>query len=753
MQRNLVHSPARIVLASLFAFGLPLVAAASTPVELPPLDDGLASFGGAVAGDSLYVYGGHIGGTHKHSKANLSHRFQRLDLANPTAWQDLGEDIRGLQGLALVAHDGRVCRIGGLDARNPTLEQEADLISVDEVTCYDPSKKAWIELPPLPAPRSSHDAAVMGDRIFVAGGWQLRGAGEEAVWHDDLLVLDLAAEQPSWRSIPQPFQRRALTVATADGKVFVCGGLGPDGTSLRVDVYDPEAEVWSVGPELKIAVGPMHGFGVSAFGVDDKVMLSGGDGVIFELAPGADDWVKVGKLETARFFHRLLPHQDRLLFVAGAGAGGHLGSTEVVERAALGPAPPKVQTVGFPWRWPGYRGANGNGYAPSERLPTRWSLEDGVEWTVALPGYGQSAPVVWDNQVFVTSVEGDEKETSIVSALDAETGEVRWRRRFDGSQRIPNTEMYSRAAPTPVVDDNQLYVFFETGDVIVLDHSGETLWRRTLTSEFGEFQGNHGVASSPVLAGDSLIVQVTHEGPSYFLALDRADGSVRWKADREPGVAWTTPLVVLGDDGYEIVSSAAGRVEALDAATGESLWSIDGIEKNNVPSPTLADDLLVVASSDPSHNQALRRAEGGGVEVVWRAEGIASGFGSPIRFDDTVLITNRKGVVAALDLETGEVRWRHRLPESVWATPVVAGDRAYFFTKKGETVVLRVGETEPEILATNSLPTEQTVYGVAAVEDAFLVRSGDELVRIGSPETQAVDSEVTEASAVARLDE
>ena len=737
---------------ALISFLVLLALPASADGELPPLEEGLTSFGGAVAGDVLYVYGGHIGGTHKHSKANLSHHFRSLDLSDPAeGWQEIGENVRGLQGLAMVPHGDRVCRVGGLDARNPTLETEADLVSVDEAACYDPETGQWSELPPLPEPRSSHDAAVMGDQLYIAGGWQLRGKDEEAVWHDDMLVMDLAAEDPAWQSIPQPFQRRALTVATAGGKVIVSGGLGPDGTSLEVDIYDPASEAWSKGPELKIASGPMHGFGASSFGIDDRVLLSGGDGVVFELKPDGEDWVQVGKLETARFFHRLLPHGDRVLFVAGTDRTGHLATIQVLDLASLVPEAARMQTVGFPWRWPGYRGAAGDGHAPSERLPLSWSKDDGVEWTARVPGYGQSAPVVWDTQVFVTSVEGDEKETSIVSAFSADTGEVRWRRRFEGSQRIPNTEMYSRAAPTPAVDAERLFVFFETGDVMALDHAGERVWRRTLTTEFGEFKGNHGVASSPVLAGESVIIQVTHEGPSYFLALDRLSGDVRWKVDREPGVSWTTPLVVLGDDGYEIHSSAAGRVEALDADTGETLWSMDGIEKNAVPSPTLAGDLLIVASSDPSNNQALRRGADGHVEVAWQAEGVASGFGSPIRLDDLVLITNRKGVVHALDLATGELRWRHRLPGSVWATPIVVeagdGERAYFFTKNGETVVLRDGGEAAEILATNSLPTEQTVYGVAAVQDAIWIRSGHELVRVGSASTP----EVSTGEAVARL--
>ncbi|MEM8934199.1 MAG: hypothetical protein AAGE94_23600, partial [Acidobacteriota bacterium] len=139
--------------------------------ELPPLPEGLASFGAAVLGDGLYVYGGHIGRTHQHSIDNLSHHFRALDLNTPEkGWADLGA-VQGLQGLAVVAHGRDVCRIGGLDARNEKGAEEEDLVSVDTVACYDVDRQEWTELPPLPMPRSSHDAVVVGDSIVVAGGW------------------------------------------------------------------------------------------------------------------------------------------------------------------------------------------------------------------------------------------------------------------------------------------------------------------------------------------------------------------------------------------------------------------------------------------------------------------------------------------------------------------------------------------------------------------------------------------------------
>ena len=306
--------------------------------ELPPVPVKVASFGAAVAGDSLYVYGGHVGRTHQHSVQNLSHRFFRLPLTNPSeGWQDLGE-VKGLQGLPMVPWGDQVCRVGGLDALNNQDAEEEDLVSTDSVACFDPESNAWKALPSLPLPRSSHDAVVAGDHLYVVGGWQLRGAGNEPHWHNTMEVLDLSAAEPAWRSVEQPFERRALAAAAAGGKVYAFGGLGEDGTSQRVNVYDVATDSWSEGPELPPMAKRMKGFGVSAFGVGDTVYLSGADGIVHSLEAGAEAWTTgLARLETPRFFHRLLPHGDRLLFVAGAARSGHLGSIETLALDSLVP--------------------------------------------------------------------------------------------------------------------------------------------------------------------------------------------------------------------------------------------------------------------------------------------------------------------------------------------------------------------------------------------------------------------------------
>ena len=179
-------------------------------------------------------------------------------------------------------------------------------------------------------------------------------------------------------------------------------------------------------------------------------------------------------------------------------------------------------------------------------------------------------------------------------------------------------------------------------------------------------------------------------------------------------------MVVDSDAGSQLITSAAGSIEALDALTGERQWLFTDIEGNHVPSVAVDDRLVVAASSKVAQSLALPRnlQESTGEtrvvdegRVAWRAEGVASGFGSPLIHDRCVFFVNKAGVANCVDRESGETAWQHRLAEACWASPVAAGDLVYFFTKEGHTTVLRPGAEGPEVIAENTLGLNGTVYG------------------------------------------
>ena len=291
--------------------------AAVVPSDLPELPEELTSFGAAIAGDELYVYGGHTGEAHSYSTEEQSDRLWRLDLRSEDArWQAVSTDDH-LQGLALVAWKDRVVRIGGFTALNARGEDH-QLQSQSRVAVFTPDSETWSDLPSLPEGRSSFDAAVLDDKLYVVGGWQLSGDSDQSRWHDVAYSLDLSDSGATWQALPrQPFRRRALSVAAFAGKLYVLGGMNAQGgPTTRVDVFDPVAGTWSIGPRLP--GGGMAGFGSSAFAAQGKLYVSTMDGNVHELAREASEWSTVAKTDPARFFHRMLPFGDGLLMIGGA---------------------------------------------------------------------------------------------------------------------------------------------------------------------------------------------------------------------------------------------------------------------------------------------------------------------------------------------------------------------------------------------------------------------------------------------------
>lgn len=298
----------------------------------PALPKGITSFGGAIFGDSLYAYGGNYGGAHEYVQEDQSGDLWKLDLALPSQWEKIATGPRR-QGLAMVEHNGQLYRIGGFAVVKKGEENE--LHSQPDFARFDTATNQWVDLPKLPEGRSSHDAAVIGDMIYVVGGWNLSGAqGGGGKWHADALAYDLKSENGEWKTIAAPnFERRALSLAAWNGKLICIGGMtSKAGPTTETAIYDPAKNTWTEGPA--ILGGAMDGFGTSSFARGDAVYVTTMSGSIQKLDREGKAWQSVGQLASPRFFHRLLPWQGTKLVVVG-GASMETGKALTLELLSI----------------------------------------------------------------------------------------------------------------------------------------------------------------------------------------------------------------------------------------------------------------------------------------------------------------------------------------------------------------------------------------------------------------------------------
>lgn len=302
------------------------------PIDMMPT--GLTTHGATTLGRAVYVLGGYTGSPHAYNQRDQSRAFSKLDL-DSRRWEEL-PSVGPIQSAVLV-NDGRyVYRIGGMRAMNDPGQPE-DMRSLTDVERFDPERRAWQPLAPLPAPRSSHQAVVVGTKLYVIGGWALAGSSFDSTWHETLLSCDLAAPECSWQSERLPRSVRAMGAAAHDGKIYVLGGLTPEGASDAVHVYDPSSKTWSLGPSL-----PKDNLTICAAELAGELFANGADGAVYRLSSDGAAWAQVASLVFPRMFHQIVASPEGILVLGGIPSKARGARVRHVERVSSEPPPAGV---------------------------------------------------------------------------------------------------------------------------------------------------------------------------------------------------------------------------------------------------------------------------------------------------------------------------------------------------------------------------------------------------------------------------
>ncbi len=420
--------------------------------------------------------------------------------------------------------------------------------------------------------------------------------------------------------------------------------------------------------------------------------------------------------------------------------------------------------------WPQWRGPSSNGISMEKSLPTRWSATENIAWKAPIAGLGTSSPIVWGETVFVTSqignapVAGGESHPVlaradqtlsvrehaiggrrgasegrevllVVEAFRRTDGSRLWEYRVEAAGDLPAShEKHNLATPTPVTDGERVYAWFGNGQVVALDMNGRLVWQRHLGKDYGTFLNNWGHGSSPALYEDNVVFLCDHEPNAYLLALDKRSGKERWKVDRgNDRTSHSTPVVVPGPEGHEMIINSTERIDAYDPATGEALWHAGSWRQTPIPSPVFHDGLIYM-SRGYRNSDYLAIVPGGRGDVTeshikWRAPGAASYVPSIIQYHGLLYMTNEVGVVTCADIKTGERVWRHRLAGVFFASPVAGDGKIYMTSETGEVFVLRAGR-QPEVLARNDLG-ERFIASPAISSGRLFLRSDRTLFSIG----------------------
>ncbi|MFV0442581.1 MAG: PQQ-binding-like beta-propeller repeat protein [Planctomycetaceae bacterium] len=390
--------------------------------------------------------------------------------------------------------------------------------------------------------------------------------------------------------------------------------------------------------------------------------------------------------------------------------------------------------------WPQFRGPTGQGVAADTPVPTTWSERKNIAWKTPIEGRGHSSPVIWGDQVWVSTASVDGKALGAIG-LDRKTGTILHKVTVFEPTKIDEPHADNTfASPTPVIAEGRLYLDFGTYGAACLDtSSGSIVWK----NEHLQIEHQGGPGSSPVLFGDTFIVHRDGADHQYVAALDVQTGRIRWKRDRSAPFrenpithrAFASPLLYEYEGRTLLISPAADQCHAYDAATGDELWHIRYTGFSNVPCPVADGNHAYVCTGFFSPSLVAVRLGGQGdvtkSHVEWEYKAQIPDVASPILADRRIYFVSTKGVLSCVDAKTGERVFILRLGGNFSASPLYAGGHLYFCNREGVTKVVQPGE-EAKVVSTNKL--DSGIYASPiAVDGALYIRTETTLYRIEEP--------------------
>jgi len=425
-------------------------------------------------------------------------------------------------------------------------------------------------------------------------------------------------------------------------------------------------------------------------------------------------------------------------------------------------------TVSLGANWPAFRGASTSGVAAGAP-PTTWDVDKGtnVAWQTQIPGMGHSSPIVWGNRVYVTTAVplsndaatvklGDSSKAGIDSAtdtgahewrliaLDRATGRVIWNQlAHRGVPRIKRHVKASHASATPATDGRFIVALMGSEGLFCFDPAGKLVWQKDLgTMDVGLVDDptyQWGPASSPVIAGDRVLVQNDQHKNSFLAAFDLATGRELWRTPRNEMPSWATPVVARTGARSIVVTTSPRGIRGQDLATGQEVWHFADETQVKVPSPVIAGNLAIATGGYAPGTRptfAIPLAATGTVtsrQLAWQIDRGSPYTSTPLVYDGILYMVTDAGVLSAHEAATGARLYQARIGEGglgFSASPVAANGRIYFASEDGDVFVIRAGKTFAQE-ARNSVP-EMTMATPAIDGNLLIVRTGKRVIALGT---------------------
>lgn len=359
--------------------------------------------------------------------------------------------------------------------------------------------------------------------------------------------------------------------------------------------------------------------------------------------------------------------------------------------------------------WPQYRGPRGDGQAPDAKLPL--SLDESkVKWTTPIHGKGWSSPVIWKDQIWLTTATEDGTKMSVI-CVNRRSGEIIHDVVVkENAEPDFCHEMNSYATPTPVVEEGRVYVHFGSYLTACLDTAtAEFIWRRE------DLKCDHfrGPASSPILYDGKLFVAYDGFDLQYVVAFDKKTGDTVWQKDRDIDYgtdngdrmkAYCTAHVIHVEGQEQLVYPSAVATIAYDPASGDELWKVYHDGMNASARPLYGEGLVFITNGMGSMVAVSPTGSGDvtGTHIAWSDRKGVAKKSSQLLVDGLFYMISDDGVVTCRKPKTGEIIWQKRADGEFAASPIFAGGKIFLFSREGKIMTIKPGR-KYKVLAETTL--------------------------------------------------
>ena len=380
--------------------------------------------------------------------------------------------------------------------------------------------------------------------------------------------------------------------------------------------------------------------------------------------------------------------------------------------------------------WPNWRGPTHHGVSTETGVPAEFGPGKNVAWKVKLPGPAGASPVVWGDQVYVTSVDGQK----LLLQAWSTSGKLKWQHQVGTGNKVVRGDEGNSASPSPVTDGKHVWAMMANGEIACYAVDGQLAWKRDLRTAYGPFKIAFGLTASPVHEDGKIILQMIHgsrsakpeEDQGLLVALDAGTGKQVWKQVRRSDAydenkhSYTSPFIYNDGKTRLLISHGADYTIAYNPTDGAEVWRKGGLNPQNDPrkkyhrtlrfvaSPTAIPGLIVIPTAKNGPVVAIRPDGKGDIsnaksQHVWTRPNNTPDVPCPLIHDGLVYLCRENGNLLCMDARTGQEyyherthRQRHR------ASPVFVDGKVICVARDGMISVVQAGKTF-KMLAQNNM--------------------------------------------------